>query len=139
MKFFKNLFYLITVLGLGFALVSASVQQEKKKKEFVTYEGGNSYTINKNGGIKVPFSYKVKSGRVLVVALKDSDGKWLAGGKKELEKGSGEIEVNIGWKKKPVRVGRDYRIDYHIRKVGKDYTWKDAFDKGVKKGVSTKR
>lgn len=137
MKFLKNLFYLVTVLGLGLALTSATVDQTKKKKEYVNYEGGNSYTINKNGQIKVPFSYKVKSGRKIVVSLHDSDGKWLNGKQMDLEKGAGEIELPIGYKKKGVKIGKDYQIRYHIRKTGKEFTWKDALDTGSKKGIST--
>lgn len=135
MKFLKNLLYLVTVLALGFALTSATTDQTKKKKEYLTFEGGNLYKITKNGQIIVPFSYKVKSGREIVVALHDSDGKWLAVGKKVLDKGTGEIKVAVGNKKNKIRIGKDYQFRYHIRKIG--LTWKDALDNGDKKGIST--
>lgn len=139
MKLFKNLFYLITVLGLGFALTSATTDQTRKKKEFITFDGGKTFKINQYHGIKIPFSYKVKSGRKLVVSLHDSDGEWLVGKSLELEKGSGKIDVVLGNKHTPVRIGKDYKIKYHIRKVGDEYTWKDAIDISNVKGISTKK
>ncbi len=139
MFFIKQIIYVLTILSLGISFTSATVDTGKKKKEFVKYEGGDSYQINEKGQIQIPLSYKVKKDRLIATSLRDSDGKWIVGGRSIVKKGTGKVLITLGYVGREVRTGMDYQIEFHIREIGDQFTWRDAIDHGLVKHISARR